>query len=147
MEFVDVIDVDDVDVGQEDPNLGGGGGMSVMEGVLSIVGRGGGGGGVPESDDPRRSVSNLPSNNDAETSKLLMPPLPPPLPPPWPLGRESSMPLAYRATKLQIKQLPLPPRYKSGCNKLRRPCCCDELPLPLLPPINISRVRISLHLR
>ena len=83
MEFVDVIDVVDVDVGQEDPNLGGGGGMSVMEGVLSIVGRGGGGGGgVPESDDPRRSMSNLPSNNDAETSKLLMPPLPLPLPPP-----------------------------------------------------------------
>ena len=83
MEFVvDVINVDvDVDVGQEEPNLGGGGGMSVMEGVLSIVGRGGG---VPESDDdPRRSMLNLPSNNDAETSKLLMPlPLPPPLLPP-----------------------------------------------------------------
>jgi hypothetical protein len=86
MEFDDVIDVVDVDVGQEDPNLGGGGGMSVMEGVLSSgSSSGGSGGGVPESvHDPRRSMSNLPSNNDAETSKLLMPlPLPLlPLPPP-----------------------------------------------------------------
>jgi hypothetical protein len=97
-----------VEAGQE-PNRGGGGGISVMEGVLSIVGCGGV---LPKSDNPRRRrsmLNNLPSNNDAETSKLLIPLLLPALLlPPLILllrGRESSIPLAYRATKLQIKQL------------------------------------------